>query len=262
MATNELGTKEIVGLKRILSLLEPDNLTKEEFKKQWTIVLTLVKKLKDENSKTMSDFAVLVKKIEGKLNGDNSGNLANIKADFKTELSGLKTKYSDYMASVELRVAEIRDGTNGINGTPGKDADEENIIKGVVAKLPEELPKYGELIRNALELLKNDERLDISAIKGLEDYIKENMPLGGGGGGFSYIAMNRHFVESATPAETVNGTNKIFTLSKAPNPTTSLKFYMNGQRMQITEDYTLVGLTVTFVTAPLTGSILMYDLRY
>lgn len=258
MATNE------EKLKRLFSLMDEDSLTKEEFKKQWKTVLELVKKLKDENSKSMSDFGVLVKKVESKLNGDNSNNLANIKADFKTELDGLKKKYSDFMANVELRVAELRDGADG------KDANEDEMIERLKNEVPtieqikKDLPVMGEEVRDALELLQGEERLDVDAISGLKELLKEakERPLGSGGGGFSYMAMSRHFVESATPVGTVNGTNKIFTVEKAPNPTTSLKMYVNGQRMKITEDYTLSGVTATFVTAPLTGSILMYDLRY
>jgi len=43
-----------------------------------------------------------------------------------------------------------------------------------ITQLEDRLPQIGEKIRDSLELLQDDERLDISAIKGLEDYDKLN----------------------------------------------------------------------------------------
>lgn len=45
-----------------------------------------------------------------------------------------------------------------------------NEIREVAVLDVEALPKYGEQFRDGLELLKEDERLDRSAVKGLEDY--------------------------------------------------------------------------------------------
>ena len=63
--------------------------------------------------------------------------------------------------------------------------------------------------------------------------------------------------QNETPSGTVNGSNVTFTLSAAPSPATSLQLYVNGQLLASGgEDYTLVSDTITFVTAPPTGSIL------
>ncbi len=74
--------------------------------------------------------------------------------------------------------------------------------------------------------------------------------------------MNIHIIDDETPNGTVNGVNTDFTISLTPSPTTSLKVYVNGQRMKLTEDYTLSSKTITFVTAPPTGSILTVDYRH
>lgn len=59
----------------------------------------------------------------------------------------------------------------------GKDADEVMIVDKVVSTMEKNLPQFGEAFRDGLELLQGDERLDKSAIKGLDDIIaKANEP--------------------------------------------------------------------------------------
>lgn len=66
-----------------------------------------------------------------------------------------------------------------------------------------------------------------------------------------------HFGE--TPTGTIDGSNRTFTLSTNPNPDSSLEVYLNGQRLKLTEDYTLSGVILTMVIAPETDSILTVD---
>jgi len=74
------------------------------------------------------------------------------------------------------------------------------------------------------------------------------------------IAGGTYFVENETPTGVIDGENTTFTLSFAPNPTTSLKVYLNGQRFKNTgTDYTLLETTLTMTTAPDVGSILTVD---
>lgn len=61
---------------------------------------------------------------------------------------------------------------------------------------------------------------------------------------------------SETPSGTINGSNTSFSLAQTPN-TDSLLLYLNGAfQTPGGVDYTLSGTTITFVNAPLTGSIL------
>ena len=70
--------------------------------------------------------------------------------------------------------------------------------------------------------------------------------------------LNAGTYENVTPTGAVNGVNVTFTLPAAPSPVASLKLYNNGQLMKAGgEDFTLAGVTITFVNAPLTGSILL-----
>jgi len=69
----------------------------------------------------------------------------------------------------------------------GKDADESAIIEKVEEHIEKNLPQFGERIRDGLELLEGDDRLDASAIKGLKKLIKRvsgdgHVTFHGGGG--------------------------------------------------------------------------------
>ena len=72
-------------------------------------------------------------------------------------------------------------GRDGKDGQDGKDADEQAIINAVQSKIKvpaieeieKDLPKLGTSIRDSLELLQGDDRLEMSAIKGLDDKLKE-----------------------------------------------------------------------------------------
>ena len=76
------------------------------------------------------------------------------------------------------------------------------------------------------------------------------------------VANGTYFVENGVPTGVVDGANVTFTLASNPNPNDSLKVYLNGARLKVTEDYTLSVSTLTMVTAPLTGSLLLVDYRF
>jgi len=84
------------------------------------------------------------------------------------------------------------------------------------------------------------------------DAVTEFIPLGGGTSGV--------MVNGEVPTGDIDGNNTIFTL--AHTPANSLKVYLGGARQKENEDYTVVGAVITFITAPMTGSILICDYNY
>lgn len=80
-------------------------------------------------------------------------------------------------------------------------------------------------------------------------------PAAGGGGA--------NFASSETPSGTINGSNTIFTLAHTPSPAATLQVFLNGALQQAGGgDYTLSTATITFVSAPLAGSILTAYYQY
>ena len=64
-----------------------------------------------------------------------------------------------------------------------------------------------------------------------------------------------------TPTGAINGSNKTFTLSDSPNPTSSLELEINGQVVTGVGSYSLSTDTITMVRAWRTGTTLYARFR-
>lgn len=92
-----------------------------------------------------------------------------------------------------------KDGKDGADGVDGKDADEAKIVKDVLSaiKLPKE--ETAKTLKSKLESLKDEERLDASAIK--------NLPTGGRGGS---TARNTWQLNDVSKTRPTNGQTLIY----------------------------------------------------
>lgn len=76
------------------------------------------------------------------------------------------------------------------------------------------------------------------------------------------LTSSSSFTDLETPSGTINGSNATFTLAAAPNPAGSLMLFLNGAYQTAAGvDYTLSSLTITFVLAPPSGSVLRAHYR-
>lgn len=66
------------------------------------------------------------------------------------------------------------------------------------------------------------------------------------------------FVDQETPAGPVNGTNTLFTVKTAPNPASSLHFYVSGALVSAT----ISGKQITLAAAPKIGSTVLASYRF
>lgn len=69
-------------------------------------------------------------------------------------------------------------------------------------------------------------------------------------------------IDSEAPSGAIDSSNVTFTLANTPI-TGSVKLYLNGSRQNTgaANDYTISGVTITYNTAPPTGSVLLADYR-
>ena len=294
--------EDLQNLQTLLSALRKDHLGREEFLKEFERVLAFVKQLKNTNKQVISGAYERVNLLALRLKENNEQDIEKAKREMagliEDYLSKVETATNQKMREVDEKVKELK------NGIDGKDADEQAIADRVlrevqspiIEKIEKNLPKLGEPIRDALELLAGDQRLDKSAIRGLDELLEkhngQNIPYVGGirylsqlvdiligsdladGHAIVWDATNKrwkngevsgtstiNFADSETPTGDVDGANTDFVLAHTPE-TGSLKVYLNGMRMSITEDYTLATATITFLTAPDSGSIITCDYRY
>ena len=294
--------EDLQNLQTLLSALRKDHLGREEFLKEFERVLAFVKQLKNTNKQVISGAYERVNLLALRLKENNEQDIEKAKREMagliEDYLSKVETATNQKMREVDEKVKELK------NGIDGKDADEQAIADRVlrevqspiIEKIEKNLPKLGEPIRDALELLAGDQRLDKSAIRGLDELLEkhngQNIPYVGGirylsqlvdiligsdladGHAIVWDATNKrwkngevsgtstiNFADSETPTGDVDGANTDFVLAHTPTAG-SLKVYLNGMRMSLTEDYTLATATITFLTAPDSGSIITCDYRY
>ena len=180
----QLDEKQVGNsLQRVVSMLDPDTVKKGDFIKHFKKVIDHVKEMKKKNMEDMERISKALteasKNVKNTTQSDFKALKESITALNEKNLSGLNKSLEKKIMDVDRKLTEIR------NGEDGKDADEEMVIAEVLNKLKKELtlpeivdvkkdlPKMGNEIRDALELLQDEDRLDVSAIKGLEKKFKE-----------------------------------------------------------------------------------------
>lgn len=297
--------EDLQNLQALLGALRKDHLGRDEFLKEFERVLAFLKQLKDSNKQVISGAYERVNLLALRLKENNEQDIQKAKREMtgliEDYLAKIETATNQKMREVDEKVKELK------NDISDKEANEQAIADRVfrevqspiIEKIEKNLPKLGEPIRDALELLNGDQRLDKSAIRGLDELLEkigkrktQNIPYVGGirylnqlvdvligsdlanGHAIVWDAVNNrwkngevsgtstiNFADSETPTGDVDGVNTDFVLAHTP-AAGSLKIYLNGMRMSLTEDYTLITATITFLTAPGSGSIITCDYRY
>lgn len=69
----------------------------------------------------------------------------------------------------------------------------------------------------------------------------------------------KKFWVDETPAGTINGSNTVFTLAATPLENDSVDVYLDGLKQIPGTDYSVSGITITFVTAPAIGQTIRAD---
>ncbi len=76
-------------------------------------------------------------------------------------------------------------------------------------------------------------------------------------------AAGPNFADNEVPTGTINGSTTAFTLAHTPSPALSLNCFENGvQQRAAGADFTLATATMTYGTAPPTGTTLICSYRY
>lgn len=249
-------------LKEMLSLLS-EGLTREEFVSSFKEVLKVVKDIKDTSSKEWTDLKEAVKAISDKLNSDVSTGMSDLEHKVSQVFIGERLKkladdlvksslekVESKMAEIDARMEKVQDGYTPVKGKDyfdGRDGEHGNMLKPVE-------------VRDKLETLKGDERLEQSAIKGLEEEIKalrKEIATKASGGSRRVF---QPYVDDFTAS--TNGVLKSFVLSREPLKTNTILVWGTDFPIILrpTTDFTVSGKTLTLtsaVPAPNTGATLL-----
>lgn len=196
-------------LKEMLSLLD-EGLTREEFVKSFSEVLKVVKEVKDTSSTEWKALKEGIDRIKADLSQTHSQSVDDIKGQVDQVFVG--EKVAEMRKLIEEKIASVRDGIDGKDGKDGAKGEKgdkgdpgETGLQGIDGS-----PDTGIRIRDKLEKLLGDERLDVSAIKGLEkelDKIKQTFSRGQ-----TVVAIQRGQVTAYDLSASLNGVLKTFSL--------------------------------------------------
>lgn len=160
-------------LKSILTMVDK-SVTKEEFLKAYQTLMEFVVKIEKRNGTEMEgmwkEISSKLLTAESKLETGNEKNFESLKKELTSEVSKqVNNMYGDWTklsSLINKRIDELKDG---------EDADEERVAEIVLSKIPKQEIELDtpESIRGKLEGLIGDERLDKSAIKGIDEAIAE-----------------------------------------------------------------------------------------
>ncbi len=163
------------------------------------------------------------------------------------------------MKVIASKLASVKDGVDGAKGDRGERGPVGRAIFGAKGDTgpqgpmgPQGIqgsPDSAEQMRDKLESLEGDERIDKSAIKGLEDELKriESLPRGGGTSAMGVRQAFKLIAHTEQPTGLIDGANLTYTLK---NDVWWLAgFTLNGEQIAQLPNYTIAGRTITFATA-------------
>lgn len=206
--------------------LANDGLSREEFVQNFAVIIDLIKKLQASTKETMdaldTKYADKVTELTNRLTSVGEQELAHTK---QMAVEYCASELQKMLLKIDQRLSEIKDG---------EDADETIIADKVstqvledlkpliptIEAIEQDLPKLGTQIRDGLELLQGEERLDISAIKGLAEKLNRidqsfRGEVGGGGGSGLLMSLGLLTTPALDQVPIGDGTGKYTFIDKA-----------------------------------------------
>jgi len=206
----------------------------------------------DNRSKEIETVVTMLAQAISEIRNRLDEKLDEVDAEVKQKLDTVQDGYTP------VKGVDYFDGKDGHKGDDGKDGispDPQEVVSLVLEQIPKgetadelysKLPQYGTLVRDALELLDGEERLDIKYIKGWEEMLKriksvESRPavIGGMGG--------RDLIQEIDLSPQLDGVTTTFNIQAVYKIlTVDLSSFPNALRKGV--DYTNTTTTITFTS--------------
>jgi hypothetical protein len=192
-----MNDKNLQKLEELIKLID-SGVSKEDFTKSFENVIALVLKIEKRNSEAVAKLEETYQNLLNKNQSDHFTTLSDLKKQVdrvfvENRLTEIVKELRD---KLDARIALIKDGKDGRDGASIKGDKGERGSSGS--------PDTPGQVRDKLETLQGDDRLDKSAIKGLEELLNKKTVVMGGGG------RNRVFLYDATSQ--TNGDLKTFSI--------------------------------------------------
>lgn len=240
-----MNEKTIKGMQEMLKRFEGGAIQPDELQKTVEILLGVIKEIKTKLEEKITDGDVSIVKLCEKMIAETSGIESKISKKIELAIKDkatkkeLESKLSDIYSSIESLKESIPE-------MPEMEEYEEQLeeIKKSIPEIKDTILDTPQQIRDKLETLKGDDRLDKSAIRGLEDELKRIEATRGGG--TSFFGGRQMRMVSFT--FTGDGVTTDFLLPAVPGAKgLAIWAYYQGQYQQLNTHYTVSNKTLTTV---------------
>jgi len=194
--------QNLAKLESILKLIE-SGISQEDFVAAFENVVELVLKIEKRNSSFLNTIEDRIfQDVKDLIKNDAQIGLTDLEnrsqyflADAKKVLSDARAAIDEKVRQADVRIKNLKDGPQGPPGRPGRDGSPDS-------------PKD---VRDKLLQLNGDERLPVSAIKGLDDYeeVRNRKP-----SIISGAAPGATTVQFTDLSSQLNGSRKTFTVPR------------------------------------------------
>ena len=170
--------KQLEKLNKLVELLDTDHASTDEVAMAFEAVLGVIKQLKDQIDQEMrqnkgemddlfSGVVAELKKLENRITRTSD----QLEAKMGVDISAVQKQLLSEVNTLKDLIPQLPDLTYLENRI--------DAVEGMIPKIPDELS--AEQVRDKLETLKKENRLDSSSIKGLEALVKETKTVISGG---------------------------------------------------------------------------------
>lgn len=202
--------KKLEKLKQILEMVD-NQLDPEELKKIFAVMTQMKQGIESDTQALKEAIATVSSTMQSRLEttlSDSDKRMNESATKQITEsMNPMMAAHEEMMAECDAKMEDME----GMMEEHHKEIIEE--VKGMLPVVPELKPETGVGVRDKLEALSGDERLDVKAIKGLDEHLRkvtDRIVVGGVGAiptvGYSILAASG----------TVDGTNLTFTFAGKP----------------------------------------------
>lgn len=260
-----LDKKKLAALVAMIESFDQKGYVDENFEKALKTLLEYVAKVKAKNAEELnamrSELSSALANLQSSVTGTTSEATKTLVGKVEEALNRMTFEHEAMMAEAKAVIDEVEDGLDGMDGKDGKDADEEEIVKNVLMRIPEpeiDLSGIEEKIGSLEKQIASKRTAPFFGpsrgifldVNGVKQGITSNLNVVGSGvsitkvNGLPTITITGGTGSGSTAVETptgaVNGSNASFTVAHEP-----LYIIVDGISKFVTLHYTYAGGTIT-----------------
>ena len=237
----------LLQLKEILAHGEAQLVSKQEMSVFLKAIMQYIKEWREKHEREVKECKAAMRECKDEMVQETKELASEFAADTKKTASLMTQNMREQTEKARKEIESLIPPATDLSVIEKKLSEIKPTLS--LEDVEKQIPSFGMAIRNALELLTGDERLELKAIKGAEEKIEELKGVRGGGTGGGGMFSAAHF--PLHEDFTMNGSDTSVTLSAGVAAGGNAIFVRYvGQMLDMIKHYTVSGNKVSFTFAP------------